>query len=185
MSAYADPHALLPLAHREWLRRTHGERYQRGRWTYLRHVARIVRELAPRSVLEVGPGPLPFVPGSRTLDVDASLSPTFLHDAGAAPWPLVGAVELVLGLQCWEHLGPRESGRQAVAFAEARRVAGPDGHVLLSFPYRWQRANAMHRDIDDDVIAAWTSGVTPERAIRVRAVPHRQRWIGLWQGEAT
>lgn len=177
---------LVPLARREWLDLAGKTSYQRGRWTYLRHVARIVRELAPRSVLEVGPGPLPFVPGSRTLDVDASLCPTFVHDAGAGSWPLVaGAAELVLGLQCWEHLGPRESGRQVVAFAEARRVAGLGGHVLLSFPYRWQRANAMHRDIDDEVIAAWTCGVTPERAIRVRAVPHRQRWIGLWRGEAT
>lgn len=108
-----------------------------------------------------------------------------MHDAGAAPWPIASAsFDLVLGLQCWEHFGARDSGRQAVAFAEARRVAGPAGRVLLSLPYRWESANALHRGIDEDVIATWTCGGVPERVIRVRAVPTRQRWIGLWRGES-
>jgi SAM-dependent methyltransferase len=157
------------------------EPYFRGRWVYLRHVAKWVRELAPASVLEVGPGPHRFVPGSDTLDLDGSASPTFLQDAGAAPWPIAdGTYALVLGLQCWEHF----RGKQLVAFREAQRVAGSGGHVLLSIPYRWEDTNKTHRGIDDERIRDWTGGVAPERRLRVRKPEGRERLLLLYRGAA-
>lgn len=170
---------LEPITRRQFAR-LERQAYFRGRWVYLRHVARLVREVRPRTVLEIGPGAARFVPGSDTLDIaEIGHAPTFLHDAGAVPWPIPDAsYDLVLGLQCWEHF----DGRQAVAFAEAMRVAGPRGHVLLSIPYRWTRTNAMHRGIDMRRIREWTCAETTVRRIHVRKPEERQRMLLLFRG---
>jgi SAM-dependent methyltransferase len=158
-------------------------RYLRGRWPYLRHAARIIAELDPASVLEVGPGPHPFVPGSVRLDVNERMSPEILHDASDAPWPVEsGAFDLVLALQVFEHLGPRTGEAQRRAFDEARRVAGPRGHVLLSFPFLWLGSSPAHTGIDRKTIRMWTSGVEPEQTILCRVPKNRQRLVALWTG---
>lgn len=172
-----DP--LRPLNRRE-IAKLERRSYFRGRWVYLRHVARLVRELAPRTVLEIGPGPHRFIPGSDTLDITAfDVEPTFQHDAGVTPWPLAdGSHELVIGLQCWEHF----DGRQAIAFREALRVAGRNGHVLISAPYRWTHTNAVHRGIGMRRIQKWTCGHEVLRRIHVRRPVGRQRMILLFRG---
>src|SRR5690606_31755354 len=119
-----------------------------------------------------GPGPHRFVHGSDTLDLDEGFGPTFHHDAGAAPWPAKdGSYDLVLALQCWEHF----EGRQTTAFQEAVRVAGPGGHVLISFPYRWQNTNATHRGIGVRRIREWTCEREPVRRVLVRKPEGRAR----------
>lgn len=171
--------ALKPLGMREFQKLERQNKYWKGRWAYLRHIAFIVRDLRPHKVLEVGPGQHRFVPGSHTMDLDASVKPTFVHDAGAAPWPVPSeSYDLVIGLQCWEHF----KGRQAAAFGEALRVAGADGHVVLSLPYLWTNTNAIHRGIDDERILSWTRGVEPERRVHVRNPKDRQRMILLYRG---
>lgn len=170
---------LLPLGMRAIRRLSREHRYFLGRWCYLRHVAVIVRRMKPRTVLEVGVGPHRFVPGSATLDINKAFAPTYLHDAGKAPWPIEsGAVDLVLGLQCWEHF----AGRQRLAFREAMRVAGRRGRVLISVPYLWVDADAVHRGIGDARIREWTCGVEPVRRIHVREPVKRNRMILLFRG---
>lgn len=170
---------LRTLGMREFQRLAQREPYFAGRWVYLRQVAILVAELKPLSVLELGPGPHRFVPGSDALDIDPSVEPTFQHDAGAAPWPVAsGAYNLVLGLQCWEHF----DGRQLVAFREAQRVAGPEGHVLISIPYRWRKTNATHRGIDDAKVAEWTGHAEIVKRKRVREPADRERLVLLYRG---
>lgn len=171
--------ALLPLGLREFQQLVARDDYWRGRWIYLRHIARLVRALAPETVLEIGPGPHRFVAGSATLDVDADVRPTYLQDAGTAPWPIAsGSFALVLGLQCWEHFG----GAQLAAFQEAQRIAGPSGHVLISVPYLWRDTNATHRGIGRSTISEWTGGAKPLRTIRVKQPASRHRLILLYPG---
>lgn len=170
---------LRALGKRDFHRVERQNPYWRGRWPYLRHVVRLVGELEPETVLEIGPGPSRLVPGSDTLDIDARTAPTYHHDAGVVPWPIEsGAYDLVLGLQCWEHF----DGRQSLAFVEACRVASPRGHVLLSFPYLWRNATAEHRGIDARRIREWTCAVDPVRKILVRQPINRQRLIALFRG---
>lgn len=154
-------------------------RYLRGRWLYLRHVARYIAALKPERVLEIGPGPQHFVPGSDSLDIDAVFAPTHVHDAGAVPWPIAsGSYDLVLGLQCWEHF----RGRQAEAFREAMRVAGPEGHVLISVPFMWRRTNATHSGIGVARIREWTLGVEAKRRLLVKKPEDRKRMVLLFRG---
>jgi SAM-dependent methyltransferase len=168
-----------PLQPEEFKRLAASDPYWRGRWVYLRHVAWIVSALAPERVLELGPGPHRFVPGSETLDVNERMRPTYLQDAGSAPWPIEsGSFDLVLGLQCWEHFG----SKQLIAFNEARRVAGHAGHVLISVPYHWRDTNATHRGIGNGKIARWTDSAEPIRRIKVSKPEHRQRVILLYSG---
>lgn len=175
---------LEPVTREDVERLAKSDRYWRGRWdAYLGRVAKIIRELAPCTVLEVGPHTMRIVPGSDTLDLSARMSPTYHHDATRAPWPIAsGAYDLVLGLQVWEHLGPHGSGGQEQAFREALRVSR--GHVLLSFPFKWARASPAHHGIGWRRIQRWTCGVHPERWIRCTTPHHRQRVIGLWRGES-
>lgn len=154
-----------------------GDRYYRGRWVYLQHAARILRDLAPKTVLEVGPGPHRFVPGSETMDIDPRYAPTFIHDAGETPWPCTEAFDVVVGLQSWEHLG----GHQRAAFAAALACGR---HVLLSLPYRWVQASPAHRGIDDETIARWTLARAPLERVHVTRPRGRERVLLLFQGEA-
>lgn len=170
---------LEPISEEAFRVAAHAHGYLRGRWLYLRHVARIVTELRPERVLEIGPGPQPFVPGSDSLDVDPSFGPTHVHDAGAAPWPIAsGSYDLVIGLQCWEHF----EGRQQDAFREAMRVAGPGGHVLLSVPFMWRRTNATHSGIGVARIREWTLGVEAKRRLLVKKPEDRKRMVLLFRG---
>lgn len=172
---------LRPLDEAAFTRAVTQARYLEGRWVYLKHVARFIEDLAPHTVLEIGVGPVRFVPGSATLDIDPNVEPTYLRDAGVVPWPIPdGAFELVTGLQCWEHF----EGSQAPAFLEALRVAGPSGHVLLSLPYRWENTTRAHRGIDELRIREWTSGRHAVRRLHVEKPEHRQRLILLFRGEA-
>ena len=117
--------------------------------------------------------------GRPKLSWDPSFSPTHVHDAGVAPWPIAsGSYDLVLGLQCWEHF----RGRQAEAFREAMRVAGPEGHVLLSVPFMWRRTNATHAGIGVSRIREWTLGVEPERRLLVKKPEARKRMVLLFRG---
>ncbi len=171
---------LLPIDARRFRQLERGDPYWRGRWEYLFPVAKLIRRLQPRSVLEIGPGPERFVPGSDTLDIDETVEPTYRHDAGVAPWPCVpGSYDLVVGLQCWEHF----NGRQHIAFAEALRAASPAGHVLISVPYLWTKTNAEHRGIGTARIRQWTLGRNPIRRVLVRTPATRKRLILLFSGK--
>lgn len=107
----------------------------RGRWASMWHQLDTVIRLAPKSVLEVGPGAAIFqrVAGQfglavETVDVDPELQPD--HVASATELPFAdGAYDLACAFQMLEHLPYELSLR---AFAEMTRVARR--HVVISLP---------------------------------------------------
>lgn len=161
-----------------------GDPYYNGRWPFVaaaREVISTLPAVPAQRVLEVGPYRLAVVPGCETMDILPKLEPTYLHNARQMPWPMAdGAYELVVGLQVFEHLGPRDSGNQERAFAEITRVAS---RAVLSFPYKWAGGeDNWHAGIDLDVIRRWALGQRPDRTIRAGVLDRRAgtRIICIW-----
>jgi hypothetical protein len=149
--------------------------YYKNRWSYLSVAARIVGELHPRSVLEIGPGgdgtPM-LVRQAETLDRKGT--PTYLHDARKMPWPVRRHYDLVIGLQVWEHL----RGAQRRAFRETVRLGR---YVLLSFPYEWENADEIHEGISFKKIRWWTCQHPMMRCVVVDQGTKRSRMICLFR----
>jgi hypothetical protein len=157
------------------LRGPRGE-YYAGRWEYYREVIRIVDELRPERVLELGPGLMPVVKNADVMinpEEDPYGRPprtggtVIRFDATRKPWPVADkAYDLFIALQVWEHL----DNKQSRAFREARRVARA---AILSFPWLWECGQDLallraHDDIDEELIADWTLGVKPLKRIEIK-----------------
>lgn len=105
------------------------------RWASLWHQLDEVLRLAPRHVLEIGPGPGVFKAVAarfgiavETLDLDADLGPDHVGSATALPFS-DRQFDVVCAFQMLEHL-PYERSLQA--FREMLRVART--HVVISLP---------------------------------------------------
>lgn len=151
------------------------DEYYAGRWVYMEHAAALIDSLAPKSVLEVGCGRCPLVPGSITMDLDHGLRPRVVHDARETPWPFdADAVDVVVALQVWEHFG----SRHREAFSEALRVAARG--VVLSFPIEW--VDDPQHNVTRADVARWTLELPPDEEILVRRPgPRRRRLVCLWR----
>lgn len=138
--------------------------YKPTRWTYYSVVLRLLRQAKFESALELGPYKLPLIVGSDTMDWHQKLNPTYVHDAGKAPWPIADKqYDMFVGLQVWEHL----EGRQSEAFRELARIAN---QAILSFPLNWNCPHdPMHHNITEDTIAEWTNHAEATNTIVVRA----------------
>lgn len=158
----------------ELLSGEHGDYYQ-GRWEYYKEVVKLVEEINPSGVLEIGPGLFPIVKACDVMvnpDDDvwgrprSNANRVFIHDATEKPWPFKDhEYDLAIGLQVWEHLG----NKQSRSFREAMRVAK---NIILSFPFQWDcpRDNPNypeHHKIDDELISDWTLGIKPKRIIKI------------------
>lgn len=168
------------------------EDYYVGRWAYLQEVIRMVDEIKPQSVLEVGPALFTVVKNSdimRLPEVDKWGIPAniesieYLHDATKTPWPVEKKYDLFIALQVFEHL----VDSQARAFQEVKRIAN---YAILSLPYKWDcpKDNANypeHHMIDEDTILSWTNGEPPTKWVYIERtgpqVSKGERIIGLWK----
>ena len=159
-----------PITYEEYCRACSGQRYLHRRWRYYHPAIEMACRLAPQRILEIGAAYLPLFNGSDTLDIGETYEPTYLHDAGAAPWPIkTNSYDLVIALQVWEHL----RGRQREAFEELRRCTR---YAILSLPYRWRHSNAWHNGIDDARVREWSGGWPWTESITVPQLPiHRRR----------
>jgi len=107
----------------------------KGRWNSVWHQMDEVISLAPKSVLEIGPGPglfkamaLQFGIQVKTLDLDPELNPDYIGSATAIPLP-ESSFEVVCAFQMLEHL-PYEKSLHA--FNEMVRVSSK--YVIISLP---------------------------------------------------
>ncbi|MDR1693037.1 MAG: hypothetical protein LBR72_06720 [Oscillospiraceae bacterium] len=168
------------------------EEYYIGRWAYIQKVIEMVKEINPRSVLELGPALFTVVKGSdimRKREVDMWGIPSntnvteYLHDATKTPWPVEKKYDLFIALQVFEHL----VDSQAQAFMEVKRIAKS---AILSLPYQWDcpidNANyPEHHMIDENTILEWTNGEAPQKWIYIERtgaqVSKGERIIGLWK----
>ena len=168
------------------------QEYYAGRWAYFREVIKLVEQIDPRSVLELGPALFTIVKNAdimRKPDIDIWGVPEniqateYLHDATKTPWPVSRKYDLFIALQVFEHL----TGAQAQAFQEVKRVAR---HAILSLPYKWDcpadNANyPEHHMIDESTILEWTNGEAPQKWIYIERtgakVSKGERIIGVWK----
>ena len=168
------------------------EEYYAGRWVYMREVIKLVEEINPQSVLELGPALFTVVKNSdimRRPELDMWGAPTnasslkYLHDATKTPWPVSKKYDLFIALQVFEHL----TDCQAQAFREVKRIAR---YAILSLPYKWDcpRDNANypeHHMIDENTILQWTNGEAPQKWIYIERtgeqVSKGERIIGVWE----
>lgn len=155
--------------------------YNPERWQLYSTVLKLIRQLSPATVLELGPHKLPLVLDGDTMDRKDTLPPTIQHDARQTPWPIADQqYDLFVALQVWEHL----DAQQVAAFREVQRIAR---RAILSFPYRWdcRHNNPSHHGIDETVIAAWTENVPPVRVILVDSSSNHRRIIYLFDFEVS
>jgi len=146
-----------------------------GRWRYYWAVADLLKGFNAKRVLEVGPGICPVVLDADTLDkTDRHGWPvTHLMDACRIPWPIrSNAYDLVIGLQCLEHM----IGMENAVFREMVRVASR--RVIISLPYMWPDGpDENHKGIDDKRIAQWTYPLKPTRIVDVSSHEAKRRII--------
>ena len=165
--------------------------YYAGRWAYFHEVIKMVNEINPQSVLELGPALFTVVKSSdimRLPEVDKWGAPSnveskeYLHDATKTPWPVESKYDLFIALQVFEHL----VDNQAQAFQEVKRIAK---HAVLSLPYKWDcpKDNANypeHHMIDENTILEWTNGESPQKWVYIERTGDKiskgERIIGLW-----
>jgi len=169
------------------------EEYYMGRWAYFQEVIKMVEEIKPESVLELGPSLFTVVKKSdmmRKPEIDDWGIPSkieakdYLHDATKIPWPIEdNTYDLFIALQVFEHL----TNSQAEAFQEVKRIAK---YAILSLPYKWDcpvdNANyPEHHMIDENTILEWTKGEAPLKWIYIertgQKVSKGERIIGLWK----
>ncbi|MDR1465902.1 MAG: hypothetical protein LBJ11_11475 [Oscillospiraceae bacterium] len=168
------------------------QEYYAGRWVYFQEVIRMIEEIKPQSVLELGPALFPVVRNAdimRKPEIDLWGVPSrvqsteYLHDATKTPWPIDRTYDLFIALQVFEHL----TGSQMQAFQEVKRIAR---RAILSLPYRWDcpKDNANypeHHMIDENTILQWTRGEAPEKWVYIERtgakVSKGERIIGLWK----
>jgi hypothetical protein len=124
--------------------------YLEGRWSYYSKVINMVKEIKPKTILEIGSNGFPLFHDSIKLEVDKMADAHVYWDITQTPWPFIDKeFDVVIALQVWEHLG----NKQREAFIEARRVGK---NVILSFPYKWKSGDADHLNITKDIIKYWT-----------------------------
>lgn len=123
-----------------------GTYMSKPRWSSLWHQLDEVARLAPRRVLEIGPGPGLFkrvaatigIP-VETMDLDPELNPDHIGSATAMPFD-EGEFDVVCAFQVLEHM-PYEMS--LVALAEMARVTRR--HIVLSLPdARWAWRYQFH-----------------------------------------
>jgi hypothetical protein len=134
---------------------TAGLVYWRDRWGYTEKVIEILKRYGAKSVLELGTNGFGVCLNSDTMERVDTYKPTVLHDAVSFPWPIADKqYHFFVALQVFEHLDP-ERKMQIQAFNECRRIAD---YIILSLPHKWTRADALHNNIDEQVVLKWTSG---------------------------
>jgi hypothetical protein len=131
--------------------KTDGYWTKTDRWDYLQVACRMIQNI-PHAVcvLEIGPGTLPVVKNSDTMDIQqwGKKPPKFLHDATVIPWPFKDkSYDIAVALQVWEHLG----NKQTIAFNELRRVAR---FAVLSVPNNWP-GKGSHSGITLNTVRKW------------------------------
>jgi len=165
--------------------------YYAGRWAYFQEVIKMVEEINPQSVLELGPALFTVVknadimrlPEADKWGIPTSIQSTaYLHDATQTPWPIVKKYDVFIALQVFEHL----VDSQAQAFQEVKRIAK---HAILSLPYKWDcpKDNANypeHHMVDENTILEWTNGEAPQKWVYIERTGERvskgERIIALW-----
>ncbi len=174
-----EPGTIRPLTEREFTFIEANDAYYRGRWTYMSAAGTQAAELIERhdlhTALELGPWARPLIVGADAMDRIARPDlqregELVVHDATVAPWPIADkAYDLFVALQVFEHL----KGKQAIAFAEVRRVAR---HAIISLPIDWvlEDTRNAHHGLTEERARSWFQPVEPSRVVLGNAGPKKR-----------
>jgi hypothetical protein len=125
------------------------------RWKYMEKCIEIMKRYNPSKVLEMGTNGISLCLDSQTIGIDNKHKEDFFHDATIAPWPFKDKeYDFFVALQVFEHFDNKRK-KQITAFNEAKRISK---NILLSLPYN-MKSNEIHKNIDDDVVYTWSSGI--------------------------
>jgi SAM-dependent methyltransferase len=109
-------------------------------WHRYAAIIKVISELRPSSVLEIGPGEGvvkrildPFVPRYETLDINKKLSPDHLGDVREFRPSLEGQFETIIAADILEHI-PFEDLEKTLL--NIHRYLKPNGQALISIPHR-------------------------------------------------
>jgi len=136
-----------------------------ARWAYHAAAAEIACSLeltSPQDVLEVGTMGVQIVPGSDTMDYNATndwliqgYEPTMRNDARSLPWPIEDkAYRLFIALRVFHHLAPK----QHKCFLEATRIAD---NIIIVVP----GSNIHKHGIDEQHFIDWYGGIAPKKVV--------------------
>lgn len=124
--------------------------YAPNRFIYMNAICDILRQLEYDSILEVGAYRLRLDADSVVMDIKSFLPATVVHSADDVPFPFADKMfDVVVASQIIEHLQNKPQ-----FFNEAERICN---HLIISLPYRWKAGSESHRDIDENVIQAWSN----------------------------
>jgi glycosyltransferase involved in cell wall biosynthesis len=133
--------------------------YMPARYGYLERIISMLKSMDYESILEIGAFRQRLDHDSVVMDIASYLPATVLHDADCHPWPFPDkSFDVIVASQMVEHLNEKPG-----FFREAQRVCRS---LIISLPYKWTNGSECHRNIDENVIATWTTAI-PQSSARV------------------
>lgn len=148
-----------------------------GRWKYIYPVVNEIKELNPKTILELGAYKINLTSISDNMDLDLKYidvrnlkNKLYVQDATKLPWNIEDKYyDMFVALQVFEHF---ENKKQSRVFNEIIRVSK---NAILSFPYKWNKpSDLMHHNIDDEIIRKWTNNVIPKKILLVNHTNRRR-----------
>ena len=149
-----------------------------SRWDYHRKAIEVIKGLncsAPDKVLEMGTMGVKCVCDSDTIDFMDNWSfpgksPTYVHDARIAPWPIESdRYEVFVALRVYMHLSPN----QDAALKEAFRVAR---HIIIVTPEEYlSDIHSSSTGIAYEQFVEMLNGIHPNLLI-----PTTMGWLYVW-----
>mgnify|MGYP000864645489 CR=1 FL=1 len=155
-----------------------------GRWKYMYQVVKELKEINPKTILELGAYKVNLCNISDNMDLNIDFidvnnlnNKTYIQDATSLPWDIPDKYyDVFVGLQVFEHF---ENKKQSEVFNEVMRVSK---NAILSFPYMWNSPNdSMHHMINDETIKKWTNNIEPVKSIFINVPPTRRRIIFVFK----
>ena len=139
------------------------------RWQYMSYVIDILKEICPddNKLIEAGTSGMPLSDKSFLYEYPE-------YNLDITPFKINGEriknykYRSFVALQVFEHLQFQEK-----TFQEIMRISES---AILSFPYKWNWGDEMHKNITGEKISKWTCNITP---VNIKIINHRA--IYYWE----
>lgn len=124
------------------------DKYYLKRWNYYKQVIELAKNLNPSSVLELGCSSFPLCKKSVRIDIEYNKYINYVFDCTITPWQFNEKFDLLICLQTFEHLEPRQKN----VFNQIKKIANK---AIISVPYKWHKPNDCHHNIDENTLFEW------------------------------
>jgi len=133
-----------------------------ARWKYMKEVIDELKVINPITALEIGTNKISCMSFSDTMELKLSQvdpdnlnNKIYIQDA-KSKWKIEPKhYDVVVALQVFEHLGPKQSK----VFSYIQKCSK---YAILTIPYKWKcDPSDCHHNITDEIVNEWTNGYTP------------------------